>query len=79
MKPEPQTAADWRAVESKLRNDAEGWTALALAVALNDLPRLLADDYAIRCNRGYRLLARAARDAADQAGMYASEFEDVAS
>lgn len=74
IKPDPRTAADWRAVQSALLADAAGFTALAeQTTAQVALPRLLAEDYAIRLARAYREMASAAQDAADQAGLYAQD------
>jgi hypothetical protein len=80
IKTDPRTAADWRAIQSALLVDAGGFTALAEQTSGQvALPRLIAEDYAIRLARAYREMAQAAQDAADQAGLYAAEIEDAAS
>jgi hypothetical protein len=73
--PDPRTAADWRAIESALLVDAEAWSTLSALTAPQTtlLPRLLAEDYAIRLARAYRDMAQAARDAAYTAGLYAMD------
>lgn len=73
-KTDPQTAADWRAIQSALLVDVAGFTALAAqTTAQVALPRLIAEDYAIRLARAYREMAQAAQDAADQAGLCAQD------
>lgn len=73
-RPDPRTAADWRAIQSALLVDVAGYTGLAEQTrAQVALPRLIAVDYAIRLARAYREMAQAAQDAADQAGRYAQD------
>jgi hypothetical protein len=74
----PTTAQHWRTVQAGLLVDHEAWLSLADAVIVQPtLPRLLAEDYAAGVSRGYRQMAQAALDAADQAGLYAAELEDA--
>lgn len=74
---DPKSALEWRAVQAALLADVRAFTAIAdIAITEPTLPPLLATDYGLRLSAAYRDMARAAQDAADQAGLYADELED---